>query len=73
MSISLFRWTVQLIKTQKFFATKTTKLCSIILVNKTAEFYRYTENEKSSTSFFLRFSIIGITLSIRESIKVNIT
>ena len=32
MSISLFRWTVYLIKTQKFFATKTTKLSSIILV-----------------------------------------
>ena len=49
MSISLLRWTVKLIKTQKFFAAKTTKLCCIILVSKTIEFYRYTENEKSNT------------------------
>ena len=49
MSISLFRWTVQLIKTQKVFATKTTKLCSITLVSKIIEFYRYTENEQSNT------------------------
>ena len=49
MSISLFRWTVQLIKTQKFFATKTAKLCIIILVSKIMEFYRYTENEQSNT------------------------
>ena len=28
MSISLFWWTLQPIKTQKFFVTKTTKLCS---------------------------------------------
>ena len=49
MSISLFRWTVKLIKTQKFFAAKTTKLCSIILVSKIIEFYRYTKNEKWNT------------------------
>ena len=48
-SISLFRWTVQLITTQKFFVTETTKLCSIILVSKIIKFYRYTENEKSNT------------------------
>ena len=47
-SISLFRWTVWLMKTQKFFATKTAKLCSI-LMSKIIEFYRYTENEKSNT------------------------
>ena len=52
MSISLFRWTVQLIKTPKFFITKTTKLCSIILVSKIIEFYRYNVNEKSNTSVF---------------------
>ena len=49
MSISLFRWTVYLIKTQKLFATTTTKLCSIILLSKIIAFYRYTENEKSKT------------------------
>ena len=49
MSISLFRWTVWLIKTQKFFATKTAKLCSIILMSKIIKFYRYTGNEKSNT------------------------
>ena len=38
MSISLFRWTVQVIKTQKLFATKTTKLCSIILVSSIYKF-----------------------------------
>ena len=48
-SIILFRWTVQLITTQKFFVTKTAKLCSIILVSKIIKFYRYTENEKSNT------------------------
>ena len=49
MSISLFQLTVQLIKTQQFFVTKRTKLCSIILMSKMIEFYRYTENEKSNT------------------------
>ena len=49
MSISLFRWTVQLIMTRKFFSTKTAKLCSISLVSKIVEFYRHTENEKSNT------------------------
>ena len=48
MSISLFRWTVQLILTPKFFVTKTKKLCSIILVSKIIEFYHYTENKKSN-------------------------
>ena len=37
---------------EKFFATKTTKLCSITLVSKIIEFYRYTENENSSTFFY---------------------
>ena len=70
MSISLFRWTAQLIKTQKFFATKTTELCSIILVNKIIEFYRYTKNKKTKhLSFFLRFSIIGINLLPAEVLK----
>ena len=48
MSISLFWWTVYLIKTQKSSTTKTKKLCSIILVSKIIEFYCYTENEKSN-------------------------
>ena len=52
MSISLFRGTVQLIKTQTFFATKTTKLCSVILVTKITEFYGYIDNEKSNTQVF---------------------
>ena len=69
MSVSLFRWTVQLIKSQKFFDTNTTKLCSITLVRKIIEFYRYTKNEQSKhLIFFLRFSIIDINLSNRESI-----
>ena len=49
MSISFFRWIVYLIKTQKFFPTKTTKLCSIILVSKIIEVYHYTENEQWNT------------------------
>ena len=47
MSVSLFRWTAWLIKTQKVSATKTTKLCSIILVSKII-IHRCTENEKSN-------------------------
>ena len=39
-------------KTEKCFATKTTKLCSITLVSKIIEFYRYTENENSNTFFY---------------------
>ena len=52
MLISLFQWKAWLINTQKFFVTKTAKLCSIILVSKIIEFYRYTKNEKLNTQVF---------------------
>ena len=66
MKISSFQWTVQVIKTQKFFVTKTIKLCSIILVRKIIEFYRYTENEKSNT-----FSALFNKVQIYQSVEVS--
>ena len=47
------------------FVTKTTKLCSIILVRKITELIKH-------FSFFLHFSIVSINLLIRGSIEFNI-
>ena len=73
MSISLFWLTVQLIKTQKFFATKTAKLCSVILVSKIIKFCSYYQKLKiKHLNFLLCFSIAGINLLIHVSIEDNI-
>ena len=39
-------------KDSEIFFTRRTKLCSLILVSKIINFYRYIENEKSNTSVF---------------------
>ena len=73
VSISLFRWTVQLVETQKFYVTKTAKLCSIILLSKIIRILSLHRKRKMKhLGFFLRFSITGINSLISGSIKVNI-
>ena len=67
-SISLFRWTLQLIKTYK--DNRVTQYNSGEQNNRILSLHR--KRKIKHLSFFLRFSIIGINLLIRGSIEVKI-